>query len=343
MEFKAAITGWGWHSPEHTLSNHDLEKLVDTTDSWIRSRTGIRERRVVEPGETTSTMCLAAAEKALSSAELKAQDLDLVLCATTTPDFLLPATACLVQQHLGAERAGAFDLNAACSGFVYGITVASQFIQAGTYRRVLVAAGECLTRFTNWQDRNTCILFGDGAAAVVLEATKQNAGVLSAVLGSHGDTEGLLSIEGGGSAHPASVETVAAGMHHIRMRGNEVFKKAVRMMVQSAQEAMRIAKLTQRDLDLVVPHQANSRILSATQESLGIDADKMFINLDRLGNTGAASVPLALAELASANRLKVGDNLLLVAFGGGLTWAAAVVRWADIAAIKRERARRLTA
>jgi 3-oxoacyl-[acyl-carrier-protein] synthase-3 len=337
MPMHAAITGWGYHSPEKVLTNRDLEQTVKTSDDWIRRRTGIVERRLAGPGETTSTMCVLAAQKALAEARMTAAELDLVICATTTPDYLLPATACLIQHRLAAEKAGAFDLNAACSGFLYGISVASQFIRAGTCRRILVTAGEVLSRFTNWEDRNTCILFGDGAAAVVLEATDQPAGVLSTVLGSRGDVEGLLSIEGGGSARPATAQTLADGDHLIRMRGNEVFKMAVRNMVQACHEALRRADLTLDDVRAVIPHQANQRILIATQEALGLSSDRMYVNVDRYANTGASSLPIALGEYLKLHPGKAGDNFLLVAFGGGLTWAAAVVRWADIAAIRRAR------
>ena len=337
MAIKAAVTGWGSYSPTKIMTNQELETLVATDDSWIQSRTGIRERRVAGPGETTSTMGLHAARAALENAELRPSEIDLVICATTTPDYLLPCSACLIQERLGAERAGAFDLNAACSGFIYGLTVANQFIQAGTYRRVLVVSSEALSRFLNWKDRNTCVLFGDGSAAVVLEPTSQSTGVLSTVLGSCGDVDGMLTIEAGGCAKPSSAATVAAGDHYLRMRGNEVFKLAVRMMVQASQEALFKAKLTLRDIQTVLPHQANARIISATQEAPGVDSEKVYVNIDRHGNTGAASVALALAEMASAKSPRVGDNLLMVAFGGGLTWAAAVLRWADIAAIKRER------
>jgi 3-oxoacyl-[acyl-carrier-protein] synthase III len=343
MAIKAAVTGWGSYSPAKILTNQDLEALVATNDSWIRSRTGIRERHVAGPQETTSTMGLAAALAALTSAELDASDIELVICASTTPDSLLPASACLIQERLGAKRAAAFDLNAACSGFVYGLTVGSQFIQAGTYRRVLVVCAETLSRFMDWRDRNTCVLFGDGAAAVVLEATSQHAGLLSTVLGSRGDVDGLLTIAAGGAAKPASAATVAAGDHCLRMRGNEVFKLAVRTMAEASQEALLQARVSLQDVHAVIPHQANSRIIAATQEALGIDAGKVHINVDRHGNTGAASVPLALAEFVSGKCPRVGDNLLMVAFGGGLTWGAAVVRWADIAAIKRERRRKFAA
>lgn len=337
MAYNAAITGWGWYSPAQVMSNQDLEKLIDTDDAWIQTRTGIRERRIAGPGETTSTMATIASRQALESAELSALDLDLIICATTTPDHLLPATACLIQHNLGASRAAAFDLNSACTGFLYGLATASQFIQAGGARRVLVVAGETLSRFTNWEDRATCILFGDGAAAVVLEATTQNAGVLSTVLGGRGDADHMLTIEAGGSAHPATAETVAQKAHFIRMRGNEIFKVAVRSMAQSAQQALAKAGLTTADLRGAIPHQANQRILAATQEAIGLTNEQTFVNIDRFGNTGASSLPIALGEYLQVTPVECGDHLLLFAFGGGLTWGAAVLRWADIAAVKMER------
>ncbi len=337
MVHHAAVTGWGWYSPAQILSNDDLAKIVDTNDEWIQSRTGIRERRIAGPGETTSSMATNAARQALEEAELAAQDLDLIICATTTPDHLIPATACLIQQNLGADQAAAFDLNTACTGFLYALAVGTQFIKGGGAKRILVVAGETLSRFVNFEDRGTCILFGDGAAAVVLEATSQNAGVLSTVLGSKGDVEQILSIEAGGSARPATAQTVAEKAHCIKMRGNEIFKLAVRSMAQSAQEALAKAGLSVNDLRAVIPHQANHRILTATQSVLGLSEDQMFINIDRYGNTGASSIPIALGEFLHANPIDAGEHLLIVAFGGGLTWGAAVLRWADIPAIKRER------
>ncbi|MBI2806391.1 MAG: ketoacyl-ACP synthase III [Planctomycetes bacterium] len=337
MDYNAAITGWGWYSPAQVLSNHDLEKLVDTNDAWIQSRTGIRERRIAGPNETTSTMGTIAARQALEEAELSARDLDLIICATTTPDHLIPATACLIQRNLGANHAAAFDLNTACSGFLYALATGTQFIQAGGARRILIVAGETLSRFMNWEDRSTCILFGDGAAAVVLEPTAQTAGVLSTVLGSRGDVEHMLSIEAGGSARPASAETLAEKAHCVRMKGNEIFKLAVRSMAQSAQEALAKAGLVTSDLRAVIPHQANHRILTATQDALGVSDQQMFVNIDRYGNTGASSIPIALGEFLQGNAIDVGDHLLFVAFGGGLTWGATVLRWADIPAVKMER------
>ena len=343
MPINAAITGWGTFSPARILRNEDFEKTLDTSDEWIRTRTGIRERHIAGPEETTSTMCAAAAKQALEKAGLTGDDLELIICATTTPDYLLPSTSCILQQRLAANNAGAFDVNAACSGFLYALSAAAQFIVAGTYRRVLVVAGETLTRFTNYEDRGTCVLFGDGAAAIILEATNQKAGVLSTILGSRGDIEKSLSIEGGGSAHPASAQTIADKMHYMRMRGNEVFKLAVRNMTHVSQQAVLKAGLSLGDIHAVVAHQANHRIITATQEALGMDYDKFFINVDRHGNTGAASSAIALVEMLNSQSLEIGANLLLVAFGGGFTWGAAVLRWADIAAIRRERCQRLSA
>lgn len=337
MARHAAITGWGHYVPERTLTNKQLEALVETSDEWIRSRTGIGERRLAAANETTASMCIRAAEQALDRARLAAWDVDLIICGTTTPDTLLPATGCLVQDRLGAANAGAFDLNAACCGFLYGLITGSQFIQAGTCQRVLVVAGETLSRFTNWKDRGSCILFGDGAGAVVLEATDKSVGVRAAVLGCRGDADGMLTIPAGGSAKPASAATLGADEHTIHMRGNEVFKVAVRGMVQSATTSLAKAGLTATNLRKVLVHQANLRILKATQGALKLPDEKMFVNIERYGNTGAASLGIALSEFLTADPTQLGDELLLLAFGGGLTWASAVVRWADVEAVIRER------
>jgi 3-oxoacyl-[acyl-carrier-protein] synthase-3 len=329
----AAITGWGHETPRRVLTNRELANWVDTSDEWVRTRTGITERRIAGPGETTSSMCVRAARRALEQARLSPRDLDLVICATTTPDQPLPATACLVQQRLGADRAGAFDLNTACTGFVYALITGAQFIQAGTYRRVLVTAGETLSRFLNWKDRDTCVLFGDGAGAVVLEASAARCGVLSTVLGSQGDVGETLTIRGGGSARPATAETLAAGEHWVTMRGGEVFRLAVRGMGRAARQALEQARVAATGLRQVIPHQANTRIIAATREALGLPMEKVFINIERYGNTGAASVAIALSEYLSQGPPEPGADLLLVSFGGGLTWAAAVLRWADVAAL----------
>jgi len=337
MSRYAAITGWGHCLPERVVTNKDLESRINTSDEWIWKRTGIRERRIAGPGETTSSLCTAAARRALTCANLPAAKLDLVICATTTPDHLLPNTACVVQQRLGASQAGAFDVNAACTGFVYALAVGAQFLRAGTLERVLVVGGETLSRFTNWDDRGTCILFGDGAGAVVLEATDRECGVLSTVLGSRGDLEHLLAIEAGGSAKPPTPETLARGEHFITMRGTDIFKLAVRAMSRAASEALAKAGVRLPEVRAVIAHQANVRILRSTQEALDLPWEKFFINVDRYGNTGAGSVPLALSEFLAAGGVSPGENLLLASFGGGLTWAASVVRWADVDAVVAQR------
>jgi 3-oxoacyl-[acyl-carrier-protein] synthase-3 len=333
-----ALTGWGHYVPEKVLANKHFEELVETSAEWIQTRTGIAERRIARPDETTSSMSLLACRQALTRARLSAKDLDLIICATTTPDCLLPATACVIQEKLGAARAMAFDLNTACTGFLSGLIVAAQFIHAGTCRRILVVAGETLTRFINWQDRNTCVLFGDGAGAVVLEATEQEEGnILGSVFGCRGDVHHWLSIEAGGAARPASPDTIAAGDHYIRMRGNDVFRMAVRSMNQAARDTLAKAALTSADIRKVIPHQANLRIMKATQEMLGLPPEAMYVNVDRYGNTGASSVAIALSEFLDTEPPQPGDNLLLVAFGGGLTWASTVVRLPNIEAVIAER------
>jgi len=337
MQRFAALTGWGHCVPDKVLTNQDLEKLVATSDDWIKTRTGISTRHIAAETDTTSSLCAVAAERALDRARLPARELDLVICATTTPDQLLPATACLVHKKIGAIHAGAFDINSACTGFVQGLIIGVQFIQTGTCRRVLVVAGEILSRFLNWQDRTTCILHGDGAAAVVLEATSQKCGILSVDMGCRGDSENLLTILAGGSSKPASAETLAAGDHYVNMRGNEVFKMAVRSMSQAATLALSRARVSMDEIYKFIPHQANLRIVQATRLALGLPEDKLFLNLDRRGNTGCASIPLALSEYLDTENPPPGSKLLLVAFGGGLTWASAVLAWADVAAVIQQR------
>jgi 3-oxoacyl-[acyl-carrier-protein] synthase-3 len=326
------ITGWGHYLPEKVLTNDDLDARLATSDAWIRSRTGIRERHLAAAGETTSALCVRAAEQALARAQVSANALELVICATTTPDQLLPATACVVQQQLGAVHAGAFDLNTACTGFLYALTTAAQYIEAGMCRRVLVVAGETLSRFVDWQDRGTCVLFGDGAGAVVLEAVEQSQPSLTCLLGCRGDADRLLTIAAGGSARPATATTVAAGEHCVRMHGGDLFKLAVRWMSQAAREVLGKANVPLSAVRRVIPHQANLRIIQATQEALGLPAEKVFVNVDRCGNTGAASVAIALADYLDGDSVPPGEHLLLVSFGGGLTWAAVVVRWPERAA-----------
>jgi 3-oxoacyl-[acyl-carrier-protein] synthase-3 len=333
----AAITGWGHYLPSKVLTNRDLESLVDTKDERIRELTGISNRRIAGPAETTSSMCALAGLRALEQARMSPEEVDLVICATTTPDHLLPATSCLVQGKIRASRAAAFDVNAACTGFIHGLVVGSQFIQAGTCDRVLVVAGETLSRFVNWEDRETCVLFGDGAGAVVLESTSARCGVLSSVLGCQGDVNHLLAIEAGGCAKPATTKTLRDGEHYITMRGKEVFKLAVRSMHQAAAGALAKAGLSVAEIRMVIPHQANLRIIRGAQERLTVSAGMVFVNVDRCGNTGAASIPIALSEFLAAEAVEQGDNLLLLGFGGGITWAAAVIQWADVSATIADR------
>jgi 3-oxoacyl-[acyl-carrier-protein] synthase-3 len=322
----AAITGWGMAVPERVLTNADLERMVDTTDEWIVTRTGIRERRVVGPSDTTTSLSVAASRQALARANLTADDLDLVLVATCTPDQFLVSEACLVQGELGGN-AGAFDLGAACSGFVYGLSTGSQFIQSGVYDRVLVIGADTLTRFVDYSDRTTCILFGDGAGAVVLEASDHSRGVLSTVLGADGDGYKHLYIPGWGAFVPESAGIFPEYRPFLQMNGREVFRFAVTAMGDAAVEAVEKAGLEFSDIDMLIPHQANLRIIDSAARRLNLPMDKVWVNLDKYGNTSAASIPIALYEAEAAGKLDDGDNLVLVAFGGGLAWAASVVRW----------------
>jgi 3-oxoacyl-[acyl-carrier-protein] synthase-3 len=329
----AAITGWGSAVPERVLTNSDLEKIVETSDEWITSRTGIKERHVVGEGESTTTMAVAAARQALERAGVPPWQVDLVICCTATPDYLFPATACLVQHEIGAENAGAFDLEAACSGFIYGISVGTQFVKAGSYKTVLVVAAEALSRFVDWQDRATCVLFGDGAGAVVIQASDTKSGLLSFVLGSHGVGGDLIKLPAGGAADPASPDTLQKRGHYIKMNGQEVYRFAVRIMGDSAVTALDKAGLEYDDISLFIPHQANVRIIASIAERLKLPPDKVFLNIDRYGNTSAASIPIALCEAVDQGKVQPGDNLLFIAFGAGLTSAAAVLRWGGTAAI----------
>ena len=322
----AAITGWGMAVPDRVLSNADLERMVETTDEWITSRTGIKERRIVGPNDSTTSLSVAAARQALARAELTADDIDLIIVATCTPDQFLVSQACLVQGELGGS-AGAFDLGAACAGFVYALAVGSQMVQSGLHDRVLVIGADTLTRFVDYTDRSTCILFGDGAGAVVLEAATEARGLLSTVVGADGGGYKHLYIPGWGAFVPESAELFPEYRPYLQMNGNEVFRFAVRVMGDSAAEAVAKANLTFDDIDVLIPHQANQRIIDAAARRLALPAEKVWINLDRYGNTSAASIPIAIAEAAEAGMLNEGDNVVLVAFGGGLAWAAGVVRW----------------
>lgn len=327
MERYAAISGWGMALPERVVTNHDLATITDTSDEWIRSRTGISERRLVSPGEHTSTLAVAAGRQALERAAVDPATIDLVVLATCTPDRPFPATSCTVQAALGLHNAGAFDLGAACSGFVYGLSVATSMIRSGAHANVLLVAADIFTHFINWQDRNTSVLFGDGAGAVVLQATSQPLGMLSANLGSWGEGEDLMAVDAGGTRMPASPELLDAGRQYVYMHGREIFKHAVRGMAESSQRVIADAGLTVADVKLVVPHQANLRIIEAVARRLDVPADRVFVNLEWYGNTSAASVPIALYEAVDQGRIEPGDHVLLTSFGGGLTWASALLRW----------------
>jgi 3-oxoacyl-[acyl-carrier-protein] synthase III len=328
MPTYAAITGWGMALPERVVTNADLEQLVETSDEWIVSRTGIRERRIVGPTEYTSTLATDAGRNALAMAQVSPEQVDLVILATCTPDRPFPATACTVQANLGIPKAGAFDLAAACSGFVYGLSVATSMIQSGMARTVLFLAADVFSRsFINWQDRNTCVLFGDGAGALVLQASSTPAGMLAADLGASGADEALMVVEGGGTRMPLTPEVLEQGKQHFVMQGREVFKLAVRGMADSSTRALEQAGLTLEQIALVVPHQANLRIIEAAAKRLELPLDRFLINLDRYGNTSAATIPIGLVEAAEQGRIQPGDHILVTAFGGGLTWGSAVIRW----------------
>ena len=324
---KAQVIGWGRYVPEQVLTNDDLSRMVETSDEWISTRTGIRERRLVEEGETTSRMAVQAARQALDVAALNPVQLDLIVVATVTPDYLFPATACLVQDALGASHAAAFDLSAGCTGFVYGLSVAAHLLSAGAYRTALVIGAEALSRITDWTDRDTCVLFGDGAGAVVLQASEGEGGVLATVLGADGSGGDLLRLPAGGSQMPASHRTVTEGLHFVQMRGREVFRFAVRVMPAATREVLEDAGLSLADLDLLIPHQANQRIIDAATRALDLSPEEVYSNLERYGNTSAASIPIALSEAVEEGLIQPGGLVVCVGFGAGLTWGAAAIRW----------------
>jgi 3-oxoacyl-[acyl-carrier-protein] synthase-3 len=324
---RARITGTGSAVPDKVLTNLDLEKMVDTTDEWITTRTGIKERRIAAEGEYTSTFATRAAEKALEMAGVKAEELDLIIVATITADLPFPATACLVQNNIKAFNAAAFDVSAACSGFIYGLSMADKYIRAGSAKKVLVIGAEVLSRIIDWTDRNTCLLFGDGAGAVVVEACAGDYGILSSHIHSDGSYWELLYQPGCGSRNPPVQKTLDDRLIYLVMQGNEVFKLAVRAMEDVANEALAANGMSTADIDLFIPHQANRRIIDAIGKRLDLSEKQVFVNLDRYGNTSAASIPLALDEAMHASRIKEGDIVLFDAFGGGLTWGSALLRW----------------
>ncbi len=323
------IVGWGMYVPPRVITNDELAQIVETNDEWIRTRTGIRERHIVDkPSETTATLAARAARAALDKAGLPPTALDMIILATSSPEHLFPATACIVQDAIGAVNAGAFDLSAACSGFVYGLAMAHGLIASGQADTVMVIGSETLSRLVDWSDRNTCVLFGDGAGAVILQASDQPGGVLSSVLGADGSGAYLLALPAGGSRLPASIETVRNGDHYIKMDGKAVFRFATRVMAEATRQVVEKAGLTLDDVDLIIPHQANIRIIeSSVVRQLKFPQEKVFINLDRYGNTSTASIPIALVEAVEAGRVQPGDRIVLVGFGAGLTWAAALVEW----------------
>ena len=322
-----SITGVGSYVPEKILANADLEKMVDTSDEWITTRTGIKERRIAAKDEFTSDMAAKAAQRAMKMAGVTAAQIDLIIVATITPDMPFPATACFVQQKIGAKRAAAFDLEAACSGFIYGLEIGQQFIMSRTYDTVLVIGAEKLSAITDWKDRNTCVLFGDGAGAAVLQNRENSHGLLTAVMGADGGKADLLFMPAGGSRCPASKDTVDARLHFLRMSGKETFKNAVQAMCSAAQEVLRRCEVDITRIKCVIPHQANRRIIDAVGERLGATPEQMFINVHRYGNTSAASVAIALDEAVASGKIQRGDLILLVVFGAGLTWGAAVIEW----------------
>jgi len=324
---RSRIISTGSYLPEKVLTNKDLEHMVDTSDEWITERTGIKERRIAHENQSASDLACEASREALNDAGLKAEDLDLIIVATMSGDMPFPSTACILQKKLGAHHAVGFDINAACSGFLYGLHVADGFIKAGLHKRILLVGTEVLSKFTDWNDRNTCVLFGDGAGAVIIETTEEDKGIMSTHINSDGTMWELLYIPGGGSRHPSSQESIQNRLHYIKMKGNEVFKHAVRTLGELIVKTLEENKLNSSQLSLLIPHQANTRIIQATADRSGIPMDRVIMNLDKVGNTSAASIPIALDEAVKSGRVRDGDYILLEAFGGGFTWASALIKW----------------
>ncbi|MEY4387236.1 MAG: 3-oxoacyl-[acyl-carrier-protein] synthase 3 [Verrucomicrobiota bacterium] len=322
-----SVTGVGSYVPTRVLTNADLEKMVETSDEWIITRTGIKERRIAAQDEFTSDMAALAAHKAMKMAGVTADQLDLIIVATITPDMPFPNTACLVQRKLGARKCAAFDVEAACSGFIYALEIGQQFITSRTYNTVLVIGAEKLSTIVDWTDRNTCVLFGDGAGAAILQSREGSHGLLTAVMGADGENADLLYMPGGGSRCPATTDSIAGRQHFLRMTGKETFKNAVQAMYGAAKEALKQCDLDITRIKCVIPHQANQRIIDAVGQRLGATPEQVFVNLDRYGNTSAASVAIALDEAVNSGKIQRGDLILIIAFGAGLTWGAAVIEW----------------
>ncbi len=323
----ASIIGTGSYLPQKVLTNADLAKMVDTSDEWITTRTGIKERRIAAPDETTSSMATIAAQNALQDAGVPADKIQLIIVATFTGDLIMPATACLVQRNLGAHNAAAFDISAACTGFIYALSVAKQFILSGAYDYILVVAAEKLSSVTDWADRNTCVLFGDGAGAAVVSSEKRGPKIVGEYLASDGSIYQLLFMPGGGCLHPASHQTVDQRMHFVKMSGREVFKYAVNSMVEAASKLMEKYHLSGEEIRLVVPHQANKRIITEVGRHLGIPAERVHINIEKYGNMSAATTAVGMDEAFRLNEFKPGDKIVLVAFGGGFTWGSVLIEW----------------
>jgi 3-oxoacyl-[acyl-carrier-protein] synthase-3 len=321
------VTGTGFYVPDKILTNFDLEKMVDTSDEWIISRTGIKERRIAPDDQATSDLVIEASKRTLGNAGIGVKDIDLIIVATSTPDTIFPSTACWVQKGLGADHTPAFDISAGCTGFLYGMILAESLILSGSSKRILLAGGELLTKITNWEDRNTCVLFGDAAGAVVLEESDDDSGMLSYYWKADGELGNLLLQPAGGTRIPASVKSVSQRLHYLYMKGNEVFKYAVKRMGEAALEALKRAGLKRGDIDYLIPHQANIRIIEATGRRLSVPPEKVFSNIHKYGNVSVASIPISLHELSEGGKLKKGSIILMDAFGAGFTWAAVAYRW----------------
>ena len=323
----AVISGTGMSLPERVMTNFDLEKMVDTSDEWITTRTGIKERRVAGEGETLSTFATEAGRQAIEAAGLRPEEIDLIILATVTPDMPIPATACAIQEKLGCRNAAAFDMAAGCSGFIYAQSVAKQFLLSGRCRHVLVVGAELLTKYLDWQDRSTCVIFADGAGAVVMSAGEPPRGLLASAMHSDGSMVDFISMPGGGTLHPPGQDMIDRRLHYIQMRGNETFKMAVRSLEDVCREVLDAAELSTEDVQCFVPHQANLRIIKAVGQRLKIEDDRCFVNVERYGNTSSASIPIALHEAVERKKIQEGDIVLMAAFGAGLTWAGSVLRW----------------
>jgi len=326
---KSAIIGTGSYAPEKVLTNFDLEKLVDTSDEWIQRRTGMVERRIADANTASSDLGIKASLKAIETADIDPSEIELIIVPTVTPDMFFPSTACFIQKGIKASNAAAFDLSAGCSGFPYGLVIADQFIKCGTYKTILVVAAETLSKITDWTDRSTCVLFGDASGAAILQSTNEDKGIISYYLGADGNYSDykLLGMPAGGSRNPTSHETIDKGMHYIKMRGRELFKLGVKAMAEAGTKALEDGNLTLADIDIVIPHQANKRMIDAIAEHMGIPEEKMFVNVEKYGNTSSVTMAIALDEAIKEGKVGPGSLVLIVAFGSGLTWAGIVIKF----------------